>query len=159
MREFDTIGLRLATEQAEVFEASSEALNSSSEIFIKNFMHSNYVKRFDDLTIINYPFTINDAFEEYHIEYPNDRGNIKYTTDELYWIGYIYRYWSYIYEKSSKEIYKTIKPGELRGLYFSYHTLDPKGAIDRILESKGIDYNDQIKRGIEIYREILNREK
>ena len=75
-------------------------------------------------------------------------------------MGYIYRYWAYTYEITTKEIYKIIKAKELRSLYFPYHSLDPKVAIERILESKNIkkDENEIIKNGIKILRSIrLNK--
>ena len=70
----------------------------------------------------------------------------------MHWIGYIYRYWAYTYEKSSKQLFKYIKPDELRALYFPYHSLDPAQAIERIIESKGTDIGDQIAKGVEIMR-------
>ena len=57
----------------------------------------------------------------------------------MHWIGYMYRYWAYTYEQSSKHLFKYIKPEKLRALYFPYHSLDPAQAIDRILESKSTD--------------------
>lgn len=65
-------------------------------------------------------------------------GSVKYNLNELYWIGYLYRYFSYTYNMSSIQVYKIVKPKELRGLYLPYHTLDPSQAIERILESKNL---------------------
>jgi hypothetical protein len=57
-------------------------------------------------------------------------------------------------------MYKIIKPNELKRLYFSYHSLDPAQAIERILESKGISSeDDMISRGVEILRRIRKKEK
>ena len=86
-------------------------------------------------------------------------GKEKYSEAELYWIGYIYRYWSYTYQKTSKQIYKFIKPKELRSLYYPYHSLDPAQAIERILEAKGVDEKDMTARGVEIMREIMKNER
>ena len=65
-------------------------------------------------------------------------GSVKYNLIELYWIGYLYRYFSYTYNMSSIQVYKIVKPKELRGLYLPYHTLDPSQAIERILGSKNL---------------------
>ena len=65
-------------------------------------------------------------------------GSVKYNLNELYWIGYLYRYFSYTYNMSSIQVYKIVKPKELRGLYLPYHTLDPSQAIERILGSKNL---------------------
>ena len=75
----------------------------------------------------------------------------------MHWIGYIYRYWAYTYEKSSKQLFKYIKPEKLRDLYFPYHSLDPAQAIERILESDGMDNSNQIARGVEILRRVRKK--
>lgn len=85
-------------------------------------------------------------------------GKEKYAESELYWIGYLYRHWSYTYQKISKQVYRLIKPKELRGLYYPYHSLDPAQAIERILEAKGACEEDFIERGVKILREIMKRE-
>ena len=86
-------------------------------------------------------------------------GREKYSTEELYWMGYLYRYWSYTYEKSSKQVYKLMKPKELRGLYYPYHSLDPAQAIERILESKNLGEEDLTQKGVEILRRIMSEKK
>lgn len=74
----------------------------------------------------------------------------------MYWIGYLYRYFSFTYELSSLQVYKIIKPKELRALYLPYHSLSPSQAIERILESKGMMYNETVetKRQLEILKKI-----
>ena len=83
-------------------------------------------------------------------------GSVKNNLNELYWIGYLYRYFSYAYNMSSIQVYKIVKPKELRGLYLPYHTLDPSQAIERILEAKGYPINEEeeLKRQYEIFRRI-----
>jgi len=54
----------------------------------------------------------------------------------MYWIGYIYRYWCFTDTVSSKNLYRRIKPDELRKLYFPYHSMDPGQAVERIKEAK-----------------------
>lgn len=74
----------------------------------------------------------------------------------LDWI-YIYWYWCYTLEKTSKQVYRIIKPIELRDLYYPYHSLDCQAAIERILEAKGISSEDYISRGVEILRSLQAR--
>ena len=87
---------------------------------------------------------------------PSGYGSVKYTHNEMYWMGYIYRYYTYTYQCSSVSVYKTIKPKELRGLFLPYHTLDPSQAIERILEAKGISENREldIMHQYEVFRRI-----
>ena len=59
---------------------------------------------------------------------------------------------------SSVQVYKIVKPKELRGLFLPYHTMDPAQAIERILEAKNIlrDDEEELKRQYEIFRRIRN---
>ncbi len=59
---------------------------------------------------------------------------------------------------SSIQVYKIVKPKELRGLYLPYHTLDPSQAIERILESKNLllDEKKELERQYEIFKRIRN---
>ncbi|MEI3217103.1 MAG: hypothetical protein V8S23_05960 [Lachnospiraceae bacterium] len=100
-----------------------------------------------------------DVVERVQEQYGESQyGSVKYTANELYWIGYIYRYYSYTYELSSIHVYKIIKPKELRELFLAYHTLDPSQAIERILEAKNILYDDEgeLQRQYTIFKRIRN---
>ena len=72
----------------------------------------------------------------------NKKGGIIYNEQSMEWIGYIYRYICYIYEQPMKKIYGLIKPNELFELYDAYHSLDNELAIKRILEAKGISFEN-----------------
>lgn len=155
MRKMDHYGLKLCQFQAELFQNSIEETECSSGIFVRRFMHSDLAKRMDTDGFLFDATDLQDALSEIEIEFGrSDYGKIKYGSEELYWTGYIYRYWSYINEKSSKQIYKIIKPDELRKLYFSYHSLDPEQVIERIKESKGVKEEDDIQRGVEVMKKV-----
>ena len=156
MKVIDDIGIRLCKFQGETFSLSLTKTECSSAIFIRRFMNSYFASRLDNGGLVSEVFDSNVVFEELEYEFgASCYGKEKYSTEELYWIGYIYRYWCYTRELTSKQVYKIIKPKELRGLYFPYHSLDPKQAIDRILEAKDIDESDYTKRGVEILRRII----
>ena len=160
MRNIDEIGLKLCKMQAEVFSASAEETKCSSPIFMRRFMNSQVAQRMDLDGFLFESCDTNQIFEEIDAEFgESSYGKEKYHGSELYWIGYVYRYWSYTYQKSSKQIYKFIKPKELRELYYPYHSLDPAQAIERILEAKGVDETDLIKKGVKIMRDIMKMEK
>ena len=59
----------------------------------------------------------------------------------------------------SKTAEKMDKPGELRKLYYPYHSLDPAQAVERIMEAKGLTEPDDIQRGVEILRRIRMQNK
>lgn len=160
MRKMDYEGLTLCALQAEVFKTSLEVTQCSSPIFIRRFMHSEVASLMDRKGFL---IRINDAFsilEEVEEQYgPTSYGQERYGGEELYWMGYLYRYWTYTYEKRSKQVYRKIKPKELRKLYYPYHSLDPAQAIERIMEAAGLEEEDYIRRGVQILRELRQRER
>ena len=162
MRKIDKDGLLLCDIQAKAFELSIKMQGTSSEIFIRRFMNSEAAKKLDNGTVLQTNIQAKDLLELVDEEYgKSNYGSVKYTPNEIYWIGYIYRYFAYTYEKTSVQVYKIVKPKELRGLFLPYHTMDPAQAIDRILEAKGLttDSEDEEKRQYEIYKRIRMQRK
>lgn len=157
MKKFDETALALCEYQAKLFSLSTEKTTSSSAIFIRRFMYSNIALRIDTNAFLWESTTEDAIFAEITAEFgETSYGKMKFTKNELYWIGYMYRYWAYTHEKSSKQVYKIIKPLELKKLYQPYHTLDPMHAIERIKEAKGIEEQDLIKKGVELLRKLRN---
>lgn len=121
-------------------------------------MNSNFSKSLDTNEILDESISIEEVFslieEEYSIK---NYGKNKFNIEVLYWIGYIYRYFSYTYELSSRNVYKIIKPKELNELYYVYHTFDPSIAISRILEEKNISFD--VKNQNEKLLEMLKERK
>lgn len=158
MKKIDKDGLMLCELQAKTFEMSIDATEVSSEIFIRRFMNSQISKSIDSCEILQTNMHAKDILERIEEQYgKSNYGSKRYTKNELYWIGYIYRYFSYTYEKSSVQIYKIVKPKELRALFLPYHTLDPSQAIERILEAKNlfiVDDKAEIVRQYQIYKSI-----
>ena len=160
MKEMDSYGLKLCKFQAELFEQSINAAECSSAIFIRRFMLSDLAKRMDKEGTLFEALDIADAFLEIETQFgPSSYGKIKFGKEELYWSGYIYRYWAYMTGETSRQIYKIIKPDELRKLYFPYHSLDPEQAIERIKESKNMTDEDEIARGVMILRIVREKRK
>ena len=157
MKKIDRDGLLLCELQATAFENSIDKMDSSSEIFIRRFMKSNIAKRMDDESILESNLQANDILQLVDEEYGvSHYGTVKYTHNEMYWIGYIYRYFAVTYELTSPQVYKIVKPKELRGLFLPYHTMDPAQAIERILEAKGmiLDENRELERQYAIFKKV-----
>ena len=120
-------------------------------------MRSQIAKRLDDESLLESNIQANDILQMVDEEYGvTDYGSVKYTHNEMYWIGYIYRYFAITYELTSAQVYKIVKPKELRGLFLPYHTMDPAQAIERIMEAKGLltDENMELQRQYEIFKRI-----
>lgn len=155
MKTIDNYGLKLCKYQAELFQKSLTKTNCSSHIFIRRFMLSDLAERMDTIGFLYSSTDTTDAIVEIEYQYgPSNYGSQKMNEEALYWTGYIYRYWAYCEGKSSREVYRIIKPKELEQLYFPYHSLDPAVAIERIKEAKGIKDVDDITRGVEILRKV-----
>lgn len=160
MKKIDEEGLRLCALQAEVFADSLTATQCSSLVFIRRFMNSEVAARMDRNGFLLEACDVTSIFNEVEAQYgPTSYGKERYGREELYWLGYLYRYWTYTYEKSSKQVYKQMKPKNLRKLYYPYHSLDPAQAIERILEGSGSREEDYTEKGVQILRGILDREK
>lgn len=136
MRKFDEAGLQACKFQARLFELSASGTKGSSPVFIKCFMHSDFAVMLDSGASASGFYDADKILAEMNGIYKLDRGRLKFSEEELYWIGYMYRYWSYVHEVSSRFVYGIIKPEELRALYLPYHSLDPENAIQRICEAK-----------------------
>lgn len=159
MKAIDKDGLLLCDLQAKAFELSIDKTELGSAVFVRRFMNSRAAKWMDSggiLTSNTQPADLLNLVEEQYG--PSDYGSIKYTHNEMFWIGYIYRYFAYTYERSSASIYRELKPKELRDLFLPYHTLDPAQAIERFLEAKGqeADQGNDIMRQYQIFRKIRN---
>ena len=140
----DRDGLTLCKIQAELFEKSLIYVNTSSSVFIRRFMNSNVAREFDNKDILNNTKSIETIYNEIEEEYGESKyGSKKYNSEALFWTGYIYRYFSYTYEISTKQSYTLVKPHELIERYYVYHTFDPAFAIKRILEEKNICFDTE----------------
>ncbi len=162
MLKIDKDGLILCELQAKAFELSQELMLTSSAIFIRRFMNSEVASDMDNGVFLERNIGEKGLLDRINEEYGiSQYGTEKYTKNELYWIGYIYRYYAYTYKISSRQAYKIIKPKELRTLFLPYHTMDPKLAIERILESKGlmIDKEEELIKQYEIFRKIRKKVK
>lgn len=161
MKRIDKDGLLLCELQAKTFEISLNEIESSSEIFIRRFMNSKIAKSLDNKGILQTNMQPKDLLDRIEEQYGRSTyGSVKYTANELYWIGYLYRYFSYTYDMLSVQVYRIVKPKELRGLFLAYHTMDTSQAIERILEAKNLLMDDEteLKRQYEIYRRIRKKE-
>ena len=160
MKNFDDYGLKLCRYQGELFSISKEKVECSSPVFLRRFMYSDVARRMDGEGFLFETTGQIDVINEIDAQFgKSDYGKIKYDKEELYWMGYLYRYWSYTREVSSKKLYKMIKPGELKKLYYPYHSLDPAKVIERIMEANQLREEDYTQRGVEILRELIKKEK
>ena len=157
MRKINKQGLHLCDLQAKTFESSIDYASVSSEIFIRRFMNSKTAKMLDNESVLQTNLHEKDLLDMIEEEYGSSKyGSVKYNRNEMFWIGYLYRYFCYTHQLTSVQVYKIVKPKELRGLFLGYHSMDPAQAIERILEAKGLlfDEESELKRQYEIFKKI-----
>lgn len=154
-KKIDKDGLLLCDMQGKAFELSVTNSDTSSEIFIRRYMYSDIAKKLDNESILATNYIAKDLLMYIDSQYgKSEYGSVKYSANEMFWIGYFYRYFCYTYEISSNRAYRIIKPKELRGLFLPYHTLDVSQAIERVLEAKNllIDEEGELKRQYKIFK-------
>ena len=155
MKQLDEQARKLCSFQAKLFEASHEYSASSSAVFIRRFMRSEYARRLDWGTEVLEAATLQQAICDVEMEYgARAYGSEKYQPMELHWMGYVYRYICVAYDITSKEAYRIIGARELRELYYPYHTLDTALAVERIFEAKGGQSPTDISYGVETLKRI-----
>ena len=132
----DKNGLILCKMQGELFENYSEFSSCSPYVFIRRFMYSKLAQRFDNKLILLDCSSVQTMVEEIDEQYGPTRFGHKviYSKEIMYWVGYVYRYWAYIYEVPSSSLYAHVIPSILYDRYEMYHTMDVEYAIKRIIE-------------------------
>lgn len=159
MKKMNKDGLILCNLQGKIFEESIKAMDCSSPIFIRRYMNSVFCESMDHQIYLNVVMDENQAISLIGEELGElTYGQVKFSKESMFWMGYIYRYWVYCYETSSKSVFKIIQGRELEKLYIPYHSLAPDSAIERILESNNVKLNlsedEIVAKGVTILREL-----
>ncbi|MBQ9520155.1 MAG: hypothetical protein IJR67_01620 [Acholeplasmatales bacterium] len=145
--------------QAKIFELSVETTNYSSPIFIRRFMLSNFAKSFDNKSYLNQSNNLEDAFEELDDEYGiSNYGKTKYSKDEMFWIGYIYRAIAIRFNFSSKFVFKLFPANIIINYYPIYHTFDIVEAAERMIEEKEVDLSSNQEKALKYMRKMILEE-
>lgn len=120
--------------QGRLFELARKAgLDCPS--FIEFFMKSRAAAALDDIYD-----RLQWAGEEYILEELEDeagglkKAGIIYAKDVMYWTGYVYRYWHYYTNESSREIYEIANAEMMNDCWLGFHTFDVEMAIDDLKE-------------------------
>lgn len=162
MRSIDRDGKLLCGIQGQLFEQSVDKLNMSSKIFVRRFMNSNVATQLDQLSFLDDTKDLRDIFYELDEQYgKTNYGSVKYNKNAMYWAGYLYRYFVYTYEITSKLAYKLLPLGEVISSFEPYHTLDVSEAIYRLLEAKNLTFDEDKKeeRYLAIMRSVREHSK
>ena len=58
-----------------------------------------------------------------------------YDSEALYWAGHTYRYWHFLEQESSKQIYRQAPARTMQTVNLMYHTMSTPMAIQRLKDS------------------------
>ena len=161
MKKLDYNDYSICRMQGKIFERSLIKCEESSPIFIRRFMNSTIAKSFDDKSILISAIDIDDVFDSIFDEFGRSSyGKQKYGSNDLYWIGYIYRVICFYYNISSKAAFKLVPATKIINFYDIGHTFDPEDAVERLLSDTNID-GDFTSRGVELLKKlrIINKLK
>lgn len=137
MKAFDHDGLLLAEHQGKLFEKSAE-LGCSTPVFLRRFLHSDYLKKLDRNEAASLDLNVNEAMDSIVGQFGAlSYGKTKYAESALFWIGYMYRYISYTREVPTKAVMRLFPYRQLNDVYYSFHTQDPEWCLRSLLEMNG----------------------
>lgn len=159
MKQLDENGLELCKFQARIFEESTKRMGCSTLVFLRRFFKSDFAKKMDEGESSFFTLDANEAFEEIEKQFgPSEYGKVKYSSEVLYWVGYMTRYISYTRGCSSYFVYKAFPPMLLINSYSGFHTQNEEWVIEQLLEAKGLknEYFDPNFRLKEILRNRIH---
>ena len=165
MKEFNIIGERVCEYQGKLFEYSTKRFNCSSKIFLRRFLNSeilNYLDRNDDIYI---PYTVDEALNSIEEEFgKTEYGSVKYSSDAMFWMGYMYRYISFTRETATNLLFDWFSPELLNKAYPAFHTQDSEWCVRSLLERSHLsedifDPNWRLLQVIKKYRKEQKIEK
>ena len=119
--------------QGRLFERSLKKGLDSPD-FVEKFMNSKTCSfldlPYDRLQWAGEEYIMEDLLDEMPVNPIGER----YGNEELFWMGYIYRYWHYMTGESGRDIYAQAKARRMKECYLGFHTLDAVMAVEDLKE-------------------------
>ena len=121
--------------QGRLFERSLKKELDSID-FINKFMNSKTCEfmdmSYDRLQWAGEEYVLENLMDEMAV---NPAGDI-FSKEEMFWAGYVYRYWHLLTGESSRDIYIQADAKRMKDCYIGFHSLDVTMAIDNLKEIK-----------------------
>lgn len=160
MNPLTSLEIKLCQAQAKIFEASVNKTSYSSPIFIRRFMYSSIAKSMDDKLYLYQSDTIYDAFNTLDNEFGiSNYGKRKFSEDQMFWIGYIYRCISLKYNLSSKSVFSLFNADDIVKYYNICHTFDIVDAAERMMESIKYDNSSIEDKSYKTMKRLFYKDK
>ena len=140
--EFNIIGVRVCDYQGKLFMSSTTRFDCSSKIFLRRFLNSEVLTYLDMNDDIYIPDTVDEALDSIEKEFgKTEYGSVKYDSNAMFWMGYMYRYISFTREISTNLLFDLFPPELLNKAYEAFHTQDVEWCVRSLLEMKGLSEN------------------
>lgn len=150
LRKKDEIGYMLASTQARIFERSVEE-GVPSYFFIQQFVNSFDAYQLDTLGYLLSGSSETEIFLHISTKTKKKKGTI-YQKHVMHWMGFFYRYASYLTNLSSKELFKKISPKYLNAVYSLYHSVDILKAVKMVFEDVEFEKQTPTERFLSLYK-------
>lgn len=133
----NVLELKLCDIQGRLFELAAKNGYASS-VFVPFFMNSGVARCLDSsynpMQWVGEEYLLDELVDQ--SEGKLQKSDNVSSSEVMYWIGYIYRYWHYLKNESSKKIYKQANIKTMERNYLMFHTMDPELAIEDLIEIK-----------------------
>ena len=160
MKPLDSIEIKLCQLQAKIFEESVTKTKYRSDIFIRRFMLSKLASSFDNKSYLFQSISIEESIEMIDSEFgKSSYGKVKYTKDQMFWIGYIYRCIAIKYNLTSKVVYQLFNANEVIKYYNIGHTFDPADMAERMMDSIHYDNSSNYEKSLLLMKKLMYKEK
>lgn len=150
LRKKDEIGYMLASMQARIFERSAKE-GIPSYFFIQTLANSFDAYQLDDLSFLLSGSSEIEVYMNTKMHTKRKNGLV-YPEPVMHWMGFFYRYASYLTNISSKQLFKKISPKYLSGVYPLYHSVDIVKAVEMVFEDVDFDKMTPAQRFSNLYK-------
>ncbi len=143
MKKLDSLGTKLCSYQAKIFEESLIRCKCSSKIFLRRFFKSEFAFFLDIPMGRIFTYEIEECYSSIIEEYGDSTyGKEKINAKKLYYLGYLTRYICYTRGITSGHLYSVIDIYDIIDNYYVYHTQDEEWVISSLLEKQHLTEND-----------------
>ena len=133
-KELSTFELQLCDIQGRLFELALKN-NIKYPDFAEKYMNSQTAAfmdyTYDRMQWAGEEYVLENLMEEITLE---KCSGDNYSREEVYWMGYVYRYWYFYTGESSRQIYSQADGPLMRSCYLGFHTLDVAMAVEDLKE-------------------------
>ena len=136
-KELSLFELAVCDSQGDLFEESQYDFCCDAYDFITKFMNSEIAESLDQDLSMCHTWGIKQIGETLMsmVDIAKHSGELYISRDCLFWVGYMYRYWTWWLGTPSKTIIKKVPVEVACAMYEGYHTLDVEAAITMFLRT------------------------